>query len=324
MRLAVAALVLVGACSEREAPPPAETPKTSWKHTEAERRAAIGDLSALSPELQRAFDPIDHEPMQPPKANDWLDIHDEHGQTFDEYRHGTMTVPGETRRVLYVVQLGELSFDAPKLETILPLVHAYYGLEVRTLPKVPLDEVVAKRRGVDPFGRPAQLFTPDLFTWLRPRLPADAHALIGVTMMDIYPSEDMWMLFGQASLTDRVGVVSFARFDPAFYGTNRKPNWQKVMFRRAAFTLIHEIGHTFGFSHCTHFECAYAGINSTVEMDRRPLRPCPICAHKLYSALGFDPASREESLAETFTAAGFDDEAAWATKRAKWIRTGER
>lgn len=71
MKLALVIVALV-ACSSDPPEPPRKTP---WVHTEAERRAAIGDVSTLSPELQRAFDPRGFEPMQPPSGIDWLDIH---------------------------------------------------------------------------------------------------------------------------------------------------------------------------------------------------------------------------------------------------------
>mgnify|MGYP000107882883 CR=1 FL=1 len=44
-----------------------------------------------------------------------------------------------------------------------------------------------------------------------------------VTMTDLYPSEDWNFVFGQASLRNRVGAYSFARYDPAFYGKERGP-----------------------------------------------------------------------------------------------------
>ena len=77
---ALVVLALVMACSSDSKPaPPANTSATL---TDADRRAAIGDVSGLSAELQRAFDPIDHEPMHAPSPNDWLDAHPEPGQTF--------------------------------------------------------------------------------------------------------------------------------------------------------------------------------------------------------------------------------------------------
>jgi archaemetzincin len=64
-----------------------------------------------------------------------------------------------------------------------------------------------------------------------------------------------------------------------------------------------------------------AGSNHQVEADSRPLHLCPACLRKLYSAIGFDPAAREEALAKVWREVGINDEAAWSERGAKWIRT---
>jgi archaemetzincin len=56
----------------------------------------------------------------------------------------------------------------------------------------------------------------------------------------------------QASLRERVGVYSFARYDPSFYGeytTNRA----RLMLRRGCKVLAHERGHMFGIAHGIYF-----------------------------------------------------------------------
>ncbi len=319
MRFALVVIALVGCNSDRVDEPPKKTP---WVHTEAQRRAAIGDVSTLSPELQRAFDPIAFVPTPPPNTSDWLDVYDEPGQTFAEHQAGKFHVPDDVRRVLYILPLGDFGADVPSPATLARIAHAYFGLEVRVLPAVPLADVEAKRRGLDVRGRPSQMFVADVLRWLVPRVPDDAQALIAVTMMDLYPDDKTWFTFGQGSFYERVAVESFARFDPEFYNGDRKPDWQKVMLARAAFTTIHELGHTFGLAHCTYYECVFAGVTNRREIDRRPLHACPICLRKLHAALKFDPARREDDLAAVFAELALDEEAAWSKQRAAWIRTG--
>lgn len=49
------------------------------------------------------------------------------------------------------------------------------------------------------------------------RVPKDAYAMIAVTNFDLYGSK--WnFLYGLARLKQRVGVFSFARYDPHFWG----------------------------------------------------------------------------------------------------------
>ena len=139
-------------------------------------------------------------------------------------------------------------------------------------------------------------------------------------MEDLYPDPSWNFVFGMASLSERVGVQSFARQDPAFFGEPRPAGWQALARRRAAWTLIHEISHMFGLTHCTYWRCVVAGSNSQEEADRSPLHACPVCLRKLHSAIRFKPAAREDALAAAFARLAIDDEAAWATARAAWIR----
>src|SRR5437016_12199247 len=58
---------------------------------------AIGDLRGLPIILQRTFTP-DHafDPIPKPGPNDWLAVHDEPGQTFDEFKASQPNRPTQT------------------------------------------------------------------------------------------------------------------------------------------------------------------------------------------------------------------------------------
>jgi archaemetzincin len=324
----VTALVLLAGCgpeaAERSrAPAPAIPARTPSRAVEPEV-AAIGDTSQLSQPLQRAFDPAgDFTSMRDPAPDDWLAQHPEPPQTFADFLNADTRVPGPQRRVLYLLPLGEFPRDAPSLASLAAIVHAFFTLEVRVLPAVKLADVKAKRR-IHPTTRRSQLLAPDVLRWLTGRLPEDAFGLMAVTMEDLYPQESWNFVFGMASLSERVGVQSFARQDPQFFGDAREDGWKLLMLRRATWTLVHEIAHMFGLSHCVHWECVVAGSNHQAESDRRPLHPCPVCLRKLHSSIGFDPAEREAALAQILDQLGITDEAAWSTRRAAWIRDGTR
>src|SRR5438067_2242521 len=59
---------------------------------------AIGDLSGLPVLLQRAFAPDagSFDPIPNPGPNDWLAVHDEPGQTFDEFKASQPNRPTQT------------------------------------------------------------------------------------------------------------------------------------------------------------------------------------------------------------------------------------
>jgi archaemetzincin len=336
---AVLILAILAACGSdperpRAAPPPADPmrppspsdappPRADAAPVPA-RVAAIGNTADLSPELARAFDPAaDFTPMGTPGPSDWLAAHPEPPQSFDDYIAASPNLPNGTRRVIYLLPLGELPPGTPPMAALADVVRAFFTLEVRILPRVPAADVRVKSR-IHDVTHKRQLLAPDVLRWLARRVPDDAYALMAITMEDLYPEESWNFVFGMASLRERVGVQSFARQDPAFFGERRAPGWQQLVLRRATWTLVHEISHQFGLSHCVYWECAIAGTNNQAEADRRPLHVCPVCLRKLHFALDFDPARREADLAATLRKLGLDDEAAWSERRAAWIRDGTR
>src|SRR5690242_7722638 len=58
-----------------------------------------------------------------------------------------------------------------------------------------------------------------------------------------------------------VGIYSFARYDPAFFGEEREENYEKLKLLRTVTVMTHEICHQFGIEHCTYFHCVMNGAN---------------------------------------------------------------
>jgi archaemetzincin len=285
------------------------------------RVAAIGSTALLAPELRRAFDDTTFEPMPEPGPDDWLAQHPEKPQSFQDYLRADKNVPNARRKVIYLLPVGAFPATAPRLAQLAEIVGAFFMLEVRTLPAVNVAEVTATSR-INERTKKRQRYAPEVLAWLRKRLPDDAFGLVAVTMEDLYPAPSWNFVFGMASLKEGVGVQSFARQDPAFFGEPRPDGWQTLARRRATWTLVHEISHMFGLRHCTYWRCVVAGSNHQDEADRSPLHACPVCLRKLYSVIRFDPAAREDALAAVFGRLGIDDEAAWSAARARWIRAG--
>lgn len=288
--------------------------------------AAIGDTSTDPPALRRAFDPHgDFTPIGTPEPGDWLAEHPEQPQSYDRYIRSRPNVPTAQRHVIYLLPLGSFPpLASPSIEALARIAQAFFTLDVHVLPAVPIDELTAKVKSrIHATTHKRQLLAPDVLAWLAKRVPDDAYALMALTMEDLYPEPSWNFVFGMASLSERVGVQSFARQDPAFFDEPRAPGWQLVMLRRATWTLVHEISHMFGLTHCTYWQCVVAGSNHQAEADRRPLHPCPVCLHKLWWAIEFDPAAREEALAKVLRTYGIEDEAAWSERRTQWIRNGQ-
>lgn len=290
-----------------------------------QRLEAIGPTNGLSDVLRRAFRPDDSfEPLPGPGPSDWLAVHREPGQTFEQFRGSRPIRPDAHRRIIYLQPLGVFpERQSPSLEKLREYAAAFFQTEVKALPPVSVDTGGFTSR-TNSMTRQRQILTEDVLRWLKGTLPSDGFCLLAITMEDLYPEPSWNFVFGQASLTERVGVYSFARYDPAFYGEARGKDYQGLILRRSMKVLTHETGHIFGLAHCVHFSCVMNGSNHLQESDRRSLHLCPVCLRKLQFSVGFDVVKRYQDLATFDRKSGFADEARWLTRRLARIQPNDR
>ena len=133
-------------------------------------------------------------------------------------------------------------------------------------------------------------------------------------MVDLYPGTGWNYVFGEASLSRRVGVYSLARYGARFYGLAETPESRARLVRRALSVVAHETGHMFSLAHCTLYECVKNGANSLEEMDGHPLWLCPACLRKLHWNLGFDLRRRYAELRAFYARHDLGDVAAWTDR----------
>src|SRR5437867_2852959 len=281
------------------------------------KRAAVGDLTALSPAQQRPFAPDapEFEPIPKPSPHDWLAVHDEPRQTFDEFKASRPNRPTQERHVIYLQPLGDFVSDrSPSIEKLREFAAAFFAMETKALPPTAPDASKFTSRR-NPYTGNVQILTSDVLNFLKARVPPDAFCVIAITMEDLYPDPSWNFVFGQASLHEGVGVYSFARYDPAFYGQQRGSDYESVLLRRSCKVLVHETGHMFGVSHCVFFACVMNGSNHLGESDSRPFHLCPVCLRKLQWSMNWDIVKREESLAALYHEFGFERESKWTAER---------
>ena len=58
---------------------------------------------------------------------------------------------------------------------------------------------------------------PDLLHFLTTHLPSDGYCIIGLTWVDLYPSEELNFVLGESSCVDGCAVMSFGHFEPQSY-----------------------------------------------------------------------------------------------------------
>ena len=235
-----------------------------------------------------------HTKLAPPQPGEWLAKHKESGQSYAQYLRSKPIRVDRHRRVIYVQPLGE--FDAAQqkvLDRTAEFLGIYFQLPVKVRKTLSLDLIPATARREHPEWHVKQILsTYVLDEVLRPRLPADACVYIALTTSDLWPGEGWNFVFGQASLSARVGVWSIAR--------NGDPHGDEAAFRlcllRTLKTASHETGHMFSLPHCTFYQCNMGGCNGQEEADRHPLWLCPHCLAKLCHATGADPVRRFKEL----------------------------
>ena len=288
--------------------------------TKKQRHQITGQTEELPSIMKKALDPgRDFEPMPRPGPHDWLAAHRETGQSFEQFVQSRPNKPDGKRKIIYLLPLGDFPVDgAPPVELLREYASTYFAMEVRVLPRLSLGsaEITARR---NPATDNRQILTTDVLTVLKKQIPDDAFCLLGITMEDLYPEPSWNFVFGQASLRERVGVYSFARYDPAFYGRLRGDDHRKILLRRSCKVLAHETGHMFGLQHCIYYCCVFNGSNHLAESDARPMHECPVDVRKLQHSIGFDVIERYTALYRFYTKVGFDDEADWTRSRLEHI-----
>ena len=271
------------------------------------RVRAIGPTTGLPEPLARALDPTPFVPLPSPGPADWLASHPEPGQGYVEFVASRPPRPDARRRRIDLLPLGRLA-SGPPLERFRDYATTFYGLPSRLLPALDAAALSPTSR-INPQTGRRQLFTPEILDALAGRIDSGAFCLAALTLEDLYPDPAWNFVFGQASLSERVGVYSLARYDPAFYGEARGPGWQQTVLRRGLNVMVHELGHMLGFAHCVFFRCVMNGSNHLDEADARPMQLCPVCLRKLHHSIPFDPLARYRGLEAYYRGAGLGAEA---------------
>ncbi|XP_007421676.2 archaemetzincin-2 isoform X1 [Python bivittatus] len=307
------------------------------KHSEEALKAALISKDRQLLKLYEKFDPKEklllNEAFQPDSIlfkpitlhseSDWISSHPEPTQDFSQFYHDPCrNVPTPQKSQIYIQPIG--SFGDSKVSTDVYLKWLrdyceafYYGLTVRILDPMPVSHTGCAFR-INEYTHNLQIHAGYLLNYLKKKKAKNAFCIVGITMIDLYPKDSWNFVFGQASLTEGVGIFSFARYDSDFYSANYRgrlkttkklsaadysvfdsyytPEITSKLLLRSCKTLTHEIGHIFGLHHCQWLQCVMQGSNHLEESDRRPLDLCPVCLRKLQSVLGFSILERYKAL----------------------------
>lgn len=247
-----------------------------------------------------------YDSLPKPTSFDWLAKHKEKGQKFLQYCQIKYHRPATTQNVIYIVQLGKFNKQQKDILKITgEYLSIFFGLPVKFLKKISLKEVPEDMQRMRKNQKVQQIKTGYLlYKVLKPSLPQDACLLLGFTAKDLYPSNRWNYVFGQASLSNKVGVWSIHRFG------NPKESFEvyQECLKRTLKTASHETGHTFSILHCIAYNCNMSGSNHLRELDQRPAGFCPECMAKISWNLELDLVERAEKLSIFWRDLGFEEE----------------
>lgn len=101
----------------------------------------------------------------------------------------------------------------------------------------------------------------------------DGQTRLAVADVDLYIPILMFV-FGEAQLRNGCAVISTCRLRQEFYGLPADPRLLRERLRKEA---LHELGHTFGLSHCDDYLCAMAPSHAVEWIDLKQDRFCETC-----------------------------------------------
>lgn len=140
-------------------------------------------------------------------------------------------------------------------------------------------------RRIGPLAIPESAYEPkrgqyqsvEIMKMLAQQKPSDAARILGVTDVDL-AIPMLSFLFGQAQLDGPVAVVSLFRLHQEFYGL---PADDAVLRERTIKEVLHELGHTFGLTHCSESRCAMSLATHIALVDAKAERFCSRCGSQL-------------------------------------------
>ncbi len=171
-----------------------------------------------------------------------------------------------------MVSVGNVSYDLLEkvrdgLVEIFP--NTKVDIEVSSIP-VPKEAFVPRRRQ----------YLADYFLAIAERIAKEKgeyDRVVIITDLNLF-SDNLNFVFGIASFNGKGAVVSLYMLNPKTYG---RPFNEKLFIERIVKEVVHELGHTLGFSHCSNPKCVMRFSNSILDVDYKSRFFCSLCTKKL-------------------------------------------
>lgn len=145
-------------------------------------------------------------PLGKPKMGEWLSIHKEKGQTFEQYVASDPIIPDKKRNKIYILPVGNFDADEQKvLVATVAYLKLFFEVDVIVKDKFITQHIPDSSKRMN--DGQEQIHTKYvLYNILQARLPQDALIFEALTNVDLYPKKSWNFVFGQAALKKRVAV----------------------------------------------------------------------------------------------------------------------
>lgn len=98
--------------------------------------------------------------------------------------------------------------------------------------------------------------------------------LLGIVDVDLC-TPILTFVFGEAQLGGKAAIISLCRLRQEYYGLPVNPG---LLLDRAVKEAVHELGHTFGLTHCSNPKCVMYFSNSIRNVDVKTDNFCNSCS----------------------------------------------
>ena len=107
--------------------------------------------------------------------------------------------------------------------------------------------------------------------------PPNTLKFVGITDVDLY-IPILKFVYGLTQIQGKCCIISTHRLLPQFYGY---PNDQDLFMSRLEKTVLHELGHSFGLTHCRNRSCVMYSSTRIDDTDFKNPYFCPTCLELL-------------------------------------------
>jgi archaemetzincin len=103
--------------------------------------------------------------------------------------------------------------------------------------------------------------------------PHDSLRILAVTKADLYVPI-LKYVFGIAQIQGQCALISLQRLRPQFYDAPPDP---ALFLSRVEKTVLHELGHSLGLTHCRNRHCVMFSSTKISDTDLKRADFCPTC-----------------------------------------------